>query len=100
MRLAGRRDDPGRVEATRDLPDGQAIHPDPVEDLAYRRGLRQIDDILRRGAIELFAIVAIAIGRGRQHIDAAAVRRVALATPIPFHDLGAFIFRNHPLHLQ
>jgi hypothetical protein len=100
MRLARGSLDSRRVEATHNFANAEALEADPMEDLPHRLRLGKIDDVLGGPPIALLADVAIAIGRPREHIDAAAPGAVQLAPAVALHDLGPFVFGNHALHLQ
>ena len=100
MGLASGGRNPGGVQATHNLANAESLDTDPMEDLPHRLRLGKIDDVLGGRSVALLADVAIAIGRPREHIDAAAPGAVQLAPAVALHDLGPFIFGNHALHLQ
>src|SRR3982751_1863892 len=47
-----------------------------------------------------FADIAIPVGSLAEDADRAIARRVQLPAAAPLEDLGAFIFGDHPLHLE
>lgn len=70
-----------------------------MEDLSHGGGLRQINHILRRRAIELLALIAIAVRGATEHIDPTMARTMQLATAVTLHELRPLVFGDHALHL-
>ena len=86
-------------EPPTDLANRQAVAADPGKDLADHAGFVG-DDFIAGLAPPSFSDIAVAIGRAAEHIDRTKPGGMALATPVPLDDLGPFILRHHPLHLE
>ena len=87
-------------QAAADLVQRKAIAGDPLKHLLDDARLLEHHLVLRLAAAGMLANVAVAIGSCDQDIHRTATSRMAFAPPATFHNLGPFIFRDHPLHLQ
>src|SRR4051812_20667991 len=88
------------LQTPADLADADAVTADPAEDQANDPGLLLIDPVARAPATVPLADVAVAVRRPRQDADRALTRRVALAAPAAFEDLGPLVLGHHALDLE
>jgi len=87
-------------EPATDLANRQAVATDPVQHLADQTGFVWNDCIARLSTPLVLRDVAVARGRPAQHMHGTGPRRMPLATPMAFDDLGPLILGDHALHLQ
>src|SRR4051794_791287 len=88
------------LQTPADLADADAVTADPAEDQANDPGLLLIDPVARAPATVPLADVAVAVRRPREDADRALTRRVALAAPAAFEDLGPLVLGHHALDLE
>jgi hypothetical protein len=87
-------------QTPRHLPQRQAFHTNPLEDLLDDPCLLEHDLVLRLTVTSVFADVLVAIGSTTQHTDRATPSGMPLPAAAAFHNLRPLILRNHSLHLQ
>ncbi len=91
---------PGPLQPPADLPDAQAVAPDPVEDLPHHGGLRLDHLVAGQAAARGPARVAIAVRGVGQDAHGPLASGMALAPPAALDDLGPLVLGNHPLDLE
>src|SRR5262249_8263399 len=87
-------------EPATDFADGEAFTADPLEDLADHASFIRDEVIAGLAPTVMLTDVAVAIGRTTEHVDRPHTGRVEFASAVAFGNLGPFVFRHHPLHLE
>ncbi len=89
-----------RTQAPCDLAEARALLAYPGEDLLHHLRLLGDDLVARLAAALPAADVAVAVGRPAEHVDATALRPMALAPTAALEDLGPLVLGDHALDLQ
>lgn len=90
----------GLGQTPTDLANAQAFTADPRKDLADHPGFLEDNVIAGLPTPRMLVDVAIALRGPAEDIHHPRSRRMPLPSAMPFDNLGALIFRHHPLHLE
>jgi hypothetical protein len=87
------------LEPAADFTSRDAVVANPLEDLLDDASLFGNHLVVSLAAASVFGDIAVTVWRSSQHADRTALGGVAFAAATAFHDLAAFVLRDHPLHL-
>src|SRR5258707_2720556 len=88
------------TQTARNLAHGEALSPDPVEDLADHARFIEDDLIVRQVHSLRFADIAIPRGSMDERTHLSSLSRIAEPPARTLHDFGPLILRHHPLDLD